>query len=115
MTTSIETFELPATVRAFLAAHAAGDSDLAARAFTADAVVTDEGQTYRGADEVRRFLEEAGSQFTYTTALVGAERVGETRWVAVNRLEGDFPGGVAELRFRFRLVGDLVAELSIGP
>ena len=45
----------------------------------------------------------------------GAERVDATHWVAVNRLEGDFPGGVAELRYRFTLADDLVTELVIAP
>jgi hypothetical protein len=35
--------------------------------------------------------------------------------VAVNRLEGDFPGGVVELRYRFTLVDGLVTELVIAP
>ncbi|WP_445259138.1 nuclear transport factor 2 family protein [Nocardioides aurantiacus] len=113
--TPVQPTQLPATIRAYLAAHAAGGTDAAARAFAPDAVVVDEGRTYRGTEEVREFLAAAGSRFTYTTELVGAERVDDTRWVAVNRLEGDFPGGVAELRYRFRLVGDLVAELVIAP
>jgi hypothetical protein len=29
--------------------------------------------------------------------------------------EGDFPGGVAELRYRFTLDGDLIEELVIAP
>jgi hypothetical protein len=37
------------------------------------------------------------------------------RWVATNCLEGDFPGGVVDLRCRFAMDGDLVAELVIAP
>ena len=36
-------------------------------------------------------------------------------WVATNRLEGDFPGGVVDLRYRFAMDGDLIAELVIAP
>ncbi len=39
----------------------------------------------------------------------------DDRWVAVNRLEGDFPGGAVELRYRFALVDDLISELVIAP
>ena len=111
----IEPAQLPATVRGYLAAHAAGDVDAAARAFAPTAVVVDEGRTHRGTEEVLAWLRGAGTQFTYTTELVGARRVDGSRWVALQRLEGDFPGGVVELQFRFTLAGDLIAELVIAP
>lgn len=107
--------DLPTTIRDFLTAHVARDAPAAARAFAPAPVVEDEGRTYRGPEEVLEFLGKAGSQYTYTTELVGAERVDDARWIAVNRLEGDFPGGVAELRYRFTLVDDRIAELVIAP
>ena len=113
--TEIQPTQLPATIRAYLAAHAAGEADAAARTFTATAVVVDQGETFRGTREVLGFLRSAGGEFTYTTELVGAQRADDAHWVAVNRLEGDFPGGVAELRYRFTLADDLIAELAIGP
>jgi ketosteroid isomerase-like protein len=113
--TSVRPDQLPATIRGYLTAHVARDVDAALRAFTPTAVVVDDGTTYRGVDEIRGFLSRAGSEFTYTTTLVAAERVDDGHWVAVNRLEGDFPGGVAVLRYRFALDGDLVTELRIAP
>lgn len=112
---TIEPTQLPATIRAYLAAHAAGEADAALRAFAPDAVVVDEGRTFRGTAEVLEFLRHAGGQYHYTTALVGASRVDDVHWVAVNRLEGDFPGGVAELGYRFTLAEDLITELVIAP
>ena len=109
------TDQLPATIRGFLAAHAARDVDAALRAFTPTAVVVDDGTTYRGSEEIRDFVSGAGAEFTYTTELVGTERVDDRHWVAIHRIEGDFPGGVADLRYRFTLDGDLVAELIIAP
>lgn len=114
MTQTIDPTDLPTTVRAFLAAHTAREVDAAARTFTADAVVTDQGETFRGSEQVRSFLEHAGSEFTYTTELIGARRVDDAHWVAVIQLEGDFPGGVADLDYRFTLAGDLISELAIG-
>ena len=112
---TIEPSQLPATIRAYLTAHAAGEADAAVRAFAPDAVVVDEGRTFRGTAEVLEFLRHAGVQYHYTTALVGASRVDDAQWVAVNRLEGDFPGGVAELGYRFTLADDLITELVIAP
>lgn len=114
-TETIQPADLPATIRDYLAAHAAGDADTALRAFATGAVVVDEGRTYRGREEIRGFLQHAGSEFTYTTELTGAERVDDAHWVAVQHLEGDFPGGVADLRYRFTTADGVIAELVIAP
>jgi hypothetical protein len=111
--TSIQPGELPATIRNYLAAHTAQDVEAALRAFTPAAVVVDDGVTYRGTEEVRQFLSKAGSEYRFTTELIGAQRVDDTHWVATHRLEGDFPGGVVVLGYRFAMAGDLVAELVI--
>jgi ketosteroid isomerase-like protein len=113
--TSIQPSELPATIGAFLAAHAAREVDAAIRAFSSTAVVVDQGQTFRGTDEVREFLRNAGAEFTYTTELIGVQPIDDTHCVATNRLAGDFPGGLAELDYRFAMDGDLIAELVIAP
>ncbi len=113
--TTIQPTELPAPIRNYLAAHVARDADTAIRAFTPDAVVTDEGRTFRGTEEILGFLRHSGSEFSYTTELTGAQRVDDVRFVAVNHLEGDFPGGVADLAYRFTLAGDRIAELVIAP
>jgi hypothetical protein len=113
--TTIPPSELPVTVRDFLTAHAARDVDAAFRTFDPAAVVVDEGRTFRGSGEVLEFLRHAGAEFSYTTELVRAQRIDETRWVAVNRLEGTFPGGLAELRYCFAMDGRFIAELVIAP
>jgi len=113
--TSMQPRELPATIRGFLTAHAARDVDAAIRAFGPTAVVVDQGQTFRGTEEILGFLRDAGAEFRYTTELIGAQRIDDAHWVAANRLVGDFPGGVAELHYRFTVDGDLIAELVIAP
>jgi len=113
--TSIRPDQLPATIRDYLAAHQARDTAIALGAFTPTAVVVDDGTTYRGTAEIRGFLSKAGAGFTYTTTLVAAERVDDAHWVATHRLEGDFPGGVVVLRYRFALDGDRIGELAIAP
>jgi limonene-1,2-epoxide hydrolase len=113
-TTDVTPTQLPPTVRAFLEAHAARDVDAAARTFSPAAVVQDQGQTFRGTAELLDFLRHQGGEFTYTTELLGGRRIDEAHWVAVNRLEGDFPGGVADLDYRFTLAQGLITELVIG-
>jgi hypothetical protein len=41
-----------------------------------------------------------------------AQRVDDDHYVAVHHLEGDFPGGVADLRFRFTLRDGHIAEFG---
>ena len=48
------------------------------------------------------FLQRATTEFEYTTTLIGTEQVGHVA-TAINRLEGNFPGKVVELRYRFTL------------
>lgn len=104
---------LPTTVREFLAAQVVRDADTASSFLAEDAVVVDQGETFRGREEAHVFLRDAGSEFEYTTEQIGARRVDDTHWVVTVRLEGTFPGGVAELDYRFALRDDLVAELVI--
>jgi ketosteroid isomerase-like protein len=111
---SVRPDELPATIRAFLAAHSAGEAGAAVRTFRNDAVVVDQGETFRGTEQVLHFLQDAGSEFTYTTELIAARRDDDAHWVVVNRIEGDFPGGVADLDYRFTITDGLISELTIG-
>ncbi|MEV7141519.1 nuclear transport factor 2 family protein [Streptomyces tauricus] len=104
---------LPTTVREFLAAHVVRDADTASSFLAEDAVVVDQGETVRGREEAHAFLRDAGSEFEYTTEQIGAHRIDDAHWVVTVRLEGTFPGGVAELDYRFALRDDLVAELVI--
>jgi hypothetical protein len=47
--------------------------------------------------------------------LVGAEVIDTDTWLVVNHLEGDFPGGVVDLQYRFVVRDDLIVELVIAP
>jgi hypothetical protein len=60
-------------------------------------------------------LSTAGAQFAYTTTLLSAQQLDDAVWVAHHRIEGDFPGGVADLAFRFELSDALIARLHITP
>lgn len=111
--TDLQSDTLPTTVREFLAAHVVRDADTASSFLTEDVVAVDQGDSFRGRDHVHTFLRDAGSEFQYTTEQIGARRVDDDHWVATLRLEGTFPGGVAELDYRFALREDLISELVI--
>jgi hypothetical protein len=107
--------DLPDVIRRYLDAHDRHDTDRALSAFASDARVIDEDREHRGTDEIRAWLASSASEYTYTRTLVGIKPTEGDRWVVVNRLEGDFPGGVAVLRYQFGIQAGLISELVIAP
>lgn len=107
------TLDLPKPVANYFEADQ-GKGEHVAQCFTPDAVVEDEGHTYRGTDEIRSWRANIAAQFTYTCEPLTVHQMGD-QTVVTCRLEGDFPGGIADLRFRFRPEGDKIAELKIAP
>lgn len=111
--TPIDTTELPELITSYLRAHAARDLDLALRSYAPDATVVDEGRTYRGPDEIRGWLSRSASEYTYTVAITGAAKVGDDGYDVMQHLEGDFPGGVVDLHYRFLLRDGMIIRLVI--
>ncbi|WP_328361655.1 nuclear transport factor 2 family protein [Mycobacterium sp. NBC_00419] len=106
---------LPAVVRTYLTAHRSGDVAAAIDTFTTDAAVTDEGHTEHGREAIEKWLGSAGSEYTFTTEFTGATATDAAHIDALQRLVGNFPGGVADLHYRFTLEDDLITRLVIEP
>ncbi|TFV59399.1 nuclear transport factor 2 family protein [Mycobacterium sp. PS03-16] len=81
---------------------------------TTDAVVTDEGHDYKGHDEIGAWIATAASEYTYTTEITGATTTDAGVDVG-QHLEGNFPGGVADLHYRFTLDGTVISRVVIEP
>lgn len=109
------TAQLPAIIDTYLTAHRSRDVEGALALFAADATVTDEGRTYRGRDEIRAWIADAATEYTYTVELTGTRRIDDDRWIATHHLEGDFPGGVIDLNFDFTLGDGRIQRLTIAP
>lgn len=106
---------VPGAVARYFEADARRDLDAIVALFTEDAVVTDEGRTRRGTGEIRAWQEGAASQYQYTTELLDAENVDEDTVLVTGRLEGNFPGGTAVLKWRFALTDGRIRRLQIAP
>jgi ketosteroid isomerase-like protein len=106
---------LPAVVTTYLTAHRVRDIATAISKFTTDAAVTDEGQTFHGPEAIRSWLGSAGGEYTFTTEFTGATMTDAVHVDVTQRLEGNFPGGVADLHYRFTLAGDSISLLVIEP
>lgn len=113
--TPIDPADLPEVISSFLTAQVTRDAETVVPLFVPDGVVTDEGHDFHGHDTIRDWLTNAASEFTYTTEVTGAFRVDDTHYEVIHHLEGDFPGGVADLHFRFTLHDGLIQALVIEP
>ncbi len=107
------TLNLPKPVAAYFAADR-GSGEAVENFFASDAVVTDEGHTYHGTDEIRKWRADVAAKFTYTCQPLTTEQQ-QDQTVVTSRLEGNFPGSPVNLRFFFRLAGDTIQHLEIIP
>lgn len=105
---------LPDNIKTFMTALDDRQDDRAIATFTTDAVVTDEGRDYTGRDEIGAWLTTSVSEYSYTTEFTRATTTDTTVDIE-QHLEGDFPGGVADLHYRFTLDGALIGRLVIEP
>ena len=105
---------LPDTIKTFMTALDAREVDQVLATLTTDAVVTDEGHDYKGHDEIGAWVATAAAEYTYTTAFTGATST-EAGVDVGQHLEGDFPGGVVDLHYRFTLDGASISRLVIEP
>ncbi|MFJ4847298.1 MULTISPECIES: nuclear transport factor 2 family protein [unclassified Streptomyces] len=113
--TPIDPADLPEPITRYLTGRAAKDAAAAAQGFAPDATVTDDGHTYEGAEAINLWLRRTDTEYTYTVTLAGAEQDAHNRYTVHQHLEGNFPGGKADLRCRFVLAHGLISELSIAP
>jgi len=107
--------DLPDVIQRYQDAHDRHDVDGALATFAATANVRDEGQQWVGTNEIRAWLMKTSSEYSFTRTLLGAETAADGSWDVRNRLEGNFPGNVVDLHYRFELVGEQILSLTIAP
>ncbi|MFG3019877.1 nuclear transport factor 2 family protein [Streptomyces sp. NPDC048254] len=112
---NIDPDALPEVITRYLDAHRVRDTATARSAFHPGASVTDDGKTHRGSPAIETWLTRAAGEYTYTTELTGVQKVGTDHYVATHHLEGDFPGGMVDLHYRFTLSDGLIENLVIEP
>lgn len=112
--TDYDAARLPGAVVAYLDARDAQRYDEAAAVFAADAVVLDEGRTHEGRAAIAEWIAQSSTEWSYTSTRLGQQLVDERHVNVLVRIDGNFPGGTATLRYRFELDGGLVRHLAIG-
>jgi hypothetical protein len=95
--------------------RSADDGDFAALAacFTPNGYVIDEGVKRQGHDGIIAWREEIAAKWTFRTTVLRGEPHGDRNFLVMTRIEGDFPGGAADLTYNFELDGNSIAALSI--
>jgi hypothetical protein len=102
-------------VRRYFTLDADRNIDAIVALFADDATVVDEGETRHGTMEIRAWQIGLASRYRYTTEVLGTVAVEPDRYVVTGRLTGNFPGGIAELKWDFTLAGGRIRRLVIAP
>jgi hypothetical protein len=105
--------ELSGPIAAYFAADKR-DSEAIARCFTENAIVKDEGQTYRGLSAIKQWKTDASAKYNYTSEPFASEQR-DGQIIVTSRLTGNFPGSPVNLRFFFKLEGEKITSLEIIP
>lgn len=106
--------ELPPPIAAYFAADRKGDAQALARCFAPGAIVIDEGNTYGGREAIRDWIAHASTEYSYSVEPFAVTDE-EDRTVVTSHLVGNFPGSPVDLRYRFVIEEDHIAQLEIAP
>ena len=113
MKQATKSLDLPKPIAAYFTADK-GDAKAISQCFTQNAVVKDEGHTYKGRAAIKQWKTDASTKYEYTSEpFVCEEKDGKT--VVTSHLVGKFPGSPVDLRYFFGLEGDKIASLEIIP
>lgn len=102
---------LPKPIAAYFAADLS-DSAAVAQCFTDNAIVKDEGHTYKGLSAIKQWKSDSSKKYTYTSEPFACEEK-DGKAIVTSRLTGNFPGSPVDLRFFFGLEDNKIASLEI--
>jgi hypothetical protein len=108
-----KSLSLPKPIAAYLAADRC-DGEAVSQCFTDNAVVKDEGHTYKGRAAIKKWKTDVSAKYEYTCEPFACEEEAG-RTIVTCHLVGNFPGSPVDLRFFFKLEGDKIAALEVIP
>lgn len=111
----MRTTEIPAVITRYRQAEQDADWATLADCFLPEGVVLDEGRTHIGREEIAAWRAAVAAAVSFTTTVVEGTALGADGFKLVQRIEGSFPGGVADLHFLFALRDERIAALMILP
>ena len=109
------TVSIDIIVSRYFELDAAQDHESLVARFAENATVVDERQTWRGTDEILAWRTGPASTYEYATEIEQTTALAPNRRHVRGRLTGNFPGGVADLRWDFTTNDGLITRLVIAP
>lgn len=106
MPRTISASQLPEVIISYLNRRVSEDPTSATDLFADDAIVSDQGNTYTGRDQIRAWIRDSLTEYHYTVTFLSAEANDGSGFTVTNRLQGNFPGGIVDLKYGFRLTED---------
>jgi SnoaL-like domain len=103
--------DLPTPIAIYIAAENRGDAEALGQCFAEHAVVRDEGQTIEGLAAIKQWKTETRRKYQHTVEPLAFAQQDDTS-IVTSRLTGNFPGSPIELRFIFKLEGDMKSRRS---
>ena len=107
-----ETPNLPKSIAAYFTADKGLDGKAVSQCFTENAIVKDEGHTYRGRAEILQWKEVSTSKYQYTSEPFACEKR-DDEIIVSSHVTGNFPGSPVDLRYLFTLEGEKILSLEI--
>ena len=108
-----KSLDLPNPIAAYFIADK-GEREAVSRCFAENAVVRDEGHTYKGRAAIKKWKMDTSAKYEYTSETFACEQK-DGKTVVTSRLTGNFPGSPVDLRYFFEFEGDKIASLEIIP
>jgi hypothetical protein len=102
---------LPTPIASYFQAANAHNTEAVFALFDEDALVTDDGQDYRG-PAIKAWSDKVIEEFHPQAEVTGVAPVSDGRLVTA-QVSGTFPGSPVQLRYRFTLQDDKIASLLI--
>jgi ketosteroid isomerase-like protein len=106
--------QLPHPVQTYFDADRRCDGAALMTAFAPDALVHDEGRSYRGHDQIDAWWRDAKQQYAHQ-AVPFEMKIVDGRVSVRAAVTGNFPTSPATLAYHFTLAADRIAELEILP
>lgn len=106
------TVKLPPPIARYFQAANGDDADAVAAAFGAEAHVRDEARDHHGRDAIRAWAADSRREYRFHAEPRSLEPAPDGGVVTAH-LTGEFPGAPADLRYRFTLDGEEIADLEV--
>jgi NAD(P)-dependent dehydrogenase (short-subunit alcohol dehydrogenase family) len=105
---------IPSTLASFLKANNDRDIESVTACFAKDAVVYDDGQIMRGADDIRQWIARLFRQFQYVVAPTAVSE-STNGAILTATITGNFPGTRVSLDYHYKTLGDKIDIMVILP